>query len=143
VNFVDVLSLANVQVEEGVTATAFEIRELETETALCQRYFCKAHDIDTAPFNMSAVPGVSDITQNNTPGIYETHAEKNSGGNADTLLWPVRMRSAPSILVVQVSPSIGPTAVQTLTANFIGEGSVVFRSQNTLVAFLWTADSEI
>ena len=143
VNFTGTMSLANVQVEEGDTATAFEIREPETEIALCQRYFSKAHDIDTAPFNMSAVNGVFDASQNNTPGIFETHAEKNAGGNATTMLFPVRMRSAPSLLVVQVQPSFGPGALQTLTANFIGEGSVSWRSQNTLVAFLWTADAEI
>ena len=143
VNFVEVLHLANVQVEEGADATAFEVREIETEVALCQRYYSKAHDIDTAPFNMGAVPGVQDASQNNTPGIFETHADINSGGNATTMLFPVRMRSAPSLEVVQVAPSVGPTAVQTLTANFIGESSVSWRSQNTLVAFLWTADSEI
>ena len=142
-NYTGTISLSNVQVELGATATAFEIRELETEVALCQRYFSKAHDIDTAPRNMTVVNGVSDVSQNNTPGIYETHSDINSGGNTATMNFPVRMRAAPSLLVVQVSPSNGPTATQTLTANFVGEGSVSWRSQNTLVAFLWTADSEL
>jgi len=143
VNYTDTISLANVQFEAGSTETAFEIRKLETEIGLCQRYYSKAHDITTAPFNMSAVPGVQDASQNNTPGIYETHSDINSGGNTATMNFPVRMRAAPSLLVVQVQPSNGPTAVQSLTANFVGEGSVSWRSQNTLVAFLWTADAEL
>ena len=142
-NFVDVLSLANVQIEQGAAATAFEIKEPETEIALCQRYFSKAHDIDTAPFNMSAVPGVLDVTQDNTPGIWETHGTPLSSGNTSTLLFPVRMRTAPSLAVVQVTPSGAGVGGQTLTANFIGEGSVSWRSQNSLVAFLWTADAEL
>ena len=143
-NFTGTLSLANVQVEEGDTATAFEIRELETEIALCQRYFCKSHDIDTAPFNMSAVNGVFDGTQDGTPGIFEIHGQPGpSGGQGGTSLWPVRMRAAPTILVVQVTPSQGPGAAQTLTVNFIGEGSASWISNNSVCAFLYTADAEL
>jgi len=143
ISYAGQLDFANVQLEESdIAVPEFEHRPIEIELSLCQRYFCKAHDIDTAPFNMSAVPGVQDASQNNTPGIFETHADINSGGNTTTMLFPVRMRAAPSLAVVQVQPSVGPTAVQSLTANFIGEGSVSWRSQNTLVAFLWTADAE-
>ena len=143
VNFVDVLSLANVQIEEGTAATAFEIRELETETALCQRYYCKSHDIDTAPFNMSAVPGVLDNSQDGTPGIFEIHGTPLSGGQGGTSHWPVRMRTAPTIQVVQVAPSQGGSALETLTVNFVGEGSASWISNNSICSFLYTADAEI
>jgi len=143
VNFTGTMSLANVQIEEGATATAFEIRELETEVALCQRYFCKSHDIDTAPFNMSAVPGVLDNTQDGTPGIFEIHGTPLSGGQGCTSLWPVRMRAAPSVLVVQVAPSQGPSGLETLAVNFIGEGSASWISNNTICSFLYTADAEL
>jgi len=39
VNYTDTISLANVQFEEGSAATAFVIRQPETEIALCQRYY--------------------------------------------------------------------------------------------------------
>lgn len=40
---------AQIQLEEGVGATSFERRPLETELALCQRYFEKSFDLSTAP----------------------------------------------------------------------------------------------
>ncbi len=143
VNYNDTISLANVQFEEGSAATAFVIRGLATEIALCQRYFCKSHDIDTVPFNMSSVPGVFDAAQNGTPGIFEIHGTGISGGQGGTSLWPVRMRAAPSVLVVQVSPSQGPAGSQTLTVSFLGEGSISWISNNTICAFLYTADAEL
>ena len=144
VNYTDEIHIANVQFEAGDTATAFEVREIETEIGLCQRYFCKSHDIDTAPFNMSAVPGVLDNTQDGTPGIFEIHGQPGpSGGQGGTSLWPVRMRAAPSILVVQVASSQGPSALETLAVNFIGEGSASWIGNNSIVAFLYTADAEL
>lgn len=143
-SYTGTVSLSNVQAEEGSTATAFEIRELATEIALCQRYFCKAHDMDTAPFNMSAQPGVLDNSQDNTPGIYEVHGSPLSGGQGGTEHWPVRMRAAPTVLVVQVAPSLGPSALETMLLTFIGEGSMsILSPSNTILSFLWTADAEL
>ena len=41
--------IAQVQLEEGSSATPFEHRPIGTELALCQRYYQKSYDIGTAP----------------------------------------------------------------------------------------------
>jgi len=41
-------TIDNVQLEAGATATDFERRPIGTELALCQRYFEKTYDVDTA-----------------------------------------------------------------------------------------------
>jgi hypothetical protein len=48
------IDLTNVQLEVGPTATPFEHRPIGTELALCQRYFEKSFDINTAPANGTA-----------------------------------------------------------------------------------------
>ncbi len=40
---------AQIQLEEGLSATSFERRPLETELSLCQRYFEKSFDLSTTP----------------------------------------------------------------------------------------------
>lgn len=141
-NFVDVLSLVNVQVEQGVAATAFEIRELETEISLCQRYFAKAWDIDTTPSTLLAsVPGVFDAAEVGVPTEYRFSGAGNSpttGDRAFGMPWPTRMRAAPSILVVQ---SLSPA--QTLSIFSVGEHGITWRAVNTTVTWKWTADAEI
>ncbi len=150
-NYTGTISLSNVQVELGATATAFEIRELETEIALCQRYFCKAHDLDTAPRNMRAVWGNAavvadrDATQDGTPGIFEIHGTPLSGDQGGTEHWPVRMRAGPSVLVIAVAPTVGPSPAppSTLTVTFIAESGASWLSNNSVIAVLWTADAEL
>lgn len=41
--------IAQVQIEDGSTATPFEIRPPQLELALCQRYYEKSYDVGTAP----------------------------------------------------------------------------------------------
>jgi len=62
------IDVANVQLEEGSTATPFEFRPISTELALCQRYYQKATGICssansvvsiTFPVQMRAVPNVN------------------------------------------------------------------------------------
>jgi len=40
------IDLTNVQLERGSTATPFEYRPIQTELALCQRYFEKSYDLE-------------------------------------------------------------------------------------------------
>jgi hypothetical protein len=41
--------ITGVQLEKGSTDTPFEFRSIGTELALCQRYFCKTFNYETAP----------------------------------------------------------------------------------------------
>jgi hypothetical protein len=43
------VTLTEVQLEPGPVATPFEVRPLQVEIALCQRYYEKSYDIGTAP----------------------------------------------------------------------------------------------
>lgn len=133
------LSLASVQFESGLIDTVFEQRQIESEIALCQRYYCKSWDINTPPSALlAAPPGVYDAAEVGAPGTHRTDAQTNTRENAYTESWPVRMRVAPTVLVVQ---NLSP--VQNLSAYDVGEGSVTWSSTNSLVTFLWTADAEL
>jgi hypothetical protein len=47
----DTIYVTGLQLEVGPTATPFEYRPIGTELALCQRYYEKSFDTDTAPAN--------------------------------------------------------------------------------------------
>jgi len=62
--------LTGVQLEKGSTATSFDVRPFSTELTLCQRYFEKSYNVDTAPGAASnyqgtaKIQGVSDTSSN-------------------------------------------------------------------------------
>jgi len=62
--------ITGVQLEKGSTATSFDVRPFSTELTLCQRYFEKSYNVDTAPGAASnyqgtaKIQGVSDTSSN-------------------------------------------------------------------------------
>ena len=60
--------IGNVQLEAGSTATEFERRPIGVELALCQRYFQKTYDIETAPATATNLGMV--YVGSTTTGVY-------------------------------------------------------------------------
>lgn len=79
--------IAQVQLEEGSEATAFEYRQIAEELGLCQRYFCKT-------FNQNVPP--ADSVALGTTGALVTRI---SGSDEPIVNWrfPVTMRATPTI----------------------------------------------
>lgn len=97
--------IAQVQLEEGSSATAFEYRTLGQEIALCQRYYCKSFNINTTPANGSTASNFA-----TSYGIYESAAVRAASGVAasddgssvytnpgGTVRFPVSMRATPTV----------------------------------------------
>ena len=117
--------IAQVQIEAGPVATAFERRPIGTELALCQRYFCKS-------YNQSVDPGA--IT---TAGVLrlKTFGGGNSSSSVEAF-YPVVMRDTPSITVF--SPDTGTSGQcsrdnvdQAAAAQAIGDYKAVINSNST------------
>jgi hypothetical protein len=86
-----IFSLGEVQLESGSANTQFEFRPYAQELALCQRYFYKTYNQETAPGSINA----SSTHRTRSYGF------ANSGGTyaAYTLQFPVTMRTSPSCVV--------------------------------------------
>jgi hypothetical protein len=86
--------ITGVQLEPGAVATPFERRIFGQELALCQRYFCKSYDLETAP---------GTVTTNG-----ELRLKTFGGGNSSSsveIFYPVTMRGLPTI--TSYSPDTG------------------------------------
>ncbi len=125
VDFVKVLHLANVQVEEGDTATAFEIQELTTELSLCQRYYQKA--ASQPVFTSGGVAGNIGAA---VPGP--------AGGITGVISFPVIMRTTPSVVIVNLVAGAGGQAVAARD-----NGITVFKAGIVEHVWSWTADAEL
>ena len=131
-----------VQMESGSTATAFQTATgiIQGELAACQRYYNKSYDLDTAP-----------ATATNTGGFQMQTPNVINNGILGTIVFPVKMRTAPSVTLysrasgatgkadnlsggdfgansaIALAPGQGASAVQnqsggTLTVSFNGVG---------------------
>ena len=80
------IDIAQVQLEEGSSATPFEQRPIGTELALCQRYYCKTYDLSTPP-------GTAGTTQ----GAVWAHSDEPTSPTMHNIGWsfPVSMRARP------------------------------------------------
>jgi hypothetical protein len=142
------IMLSNVQVEEGQVASSFEKRHPQQELALCQRYYEKSYDIDTALGAVTSLgasyisvyhggwPGSISVTSLHTTfrsikrvlptvTIYST-----TGASGQVLA-----NGASVAGTVVVGPSTGSFAAAQSSSNGSGNSSSVF--------YHWTADSEL
>jgi hypothetical protein len=67
-NVLQVVDLAQIQLEEGRVSTPFELRSLGDELMLCQRYFEKTYSQDVAPGSLIGASGslISTVKQGQT-----------------------------------------------------------------------------
>lgn len=93
-----VLDIAQVQVEKGVAATAFENRPIGMEVALAQRYYSKTYDLQTDPG-----------TSTSTGYVEAGSSGLTSGNHAIRAHWsfPSRMRAVPIVAVYSLNGTTG------------------------------------
>ena len=141
--------ITGVQLEKGSVATSFDYRPYGTELQLCQRYYEKSFNIETAPiqnggtvgvFGMAQIVGASTslimghlsykVTKRTTPGtitLYNPSAAnaqiRNSSGSLDWSSSSVQ-NSGASGVVINGTTAAGSTAGQSATVH-------------------WTADAEL
>jgi hypothetical protein len=83
--------ITGVQLEKGSTATSFDYRPYGTELALCQRYFNKSYNTNTAVGTASTTAGIiAGKVSSNTVPISESYC---------SVSFPVSMRIAPTVTI--------------------------------------------
>jgi hypothetical protein len=142
------LYFTGVQLEVGSSATGFEYRQYGTELNLCQRYFEKSYDINTA---VGASTGV---------GNWDFIAGTSSGGNVlQTIRFTVSKRATGATITGynddgtinqwKVGNSSGTVTTATPTFDLVGTGNFrayVNSGQGNVIGRQignWTASSEL
>jgi len=100
-----------VQLEEGPVATPFEFRPIQTELALCQRYFCKTYDINTAP---GASVGI--LYPDRVPGAIHGISAGGSYSAVGPFVYPVTMRATPYVQPYNTNTGAAATYNPTTTS---------------------------
>jgi hypothetical protein len=132
--------IAQVQVEPGAVATAFERRPIGMELSLCQRYFCKSYNVNVNPGTIT--------TDGQT---YLEGASSGLAGIGQTTFFPVQMRGTPTITIynpVTGASNSARRASSNVTPTIIcsGERAFAFIADGTgadNTSGHWTASAEL
>ena len=140
----DEVRIADIQIEPGLTATAFEARPRGVELCLCQRYYNKSYRLDE-------VPG----TSGDNGAIHWGQSITYVIGNY-SLRFGVSMRAAPTITVYnpnngnsgEVRDLSTPQDINSVGASWVNENGFVFSRSGSFTggrAYLahYTADAEL
>jgi hypothetical protein len=104
--------ITGVQLEKGSTATAFDYRPFGTELQLCQRYYEKSFNLETAPANGATTTGFASGVQNRWR--IDWSASFTSGTINTPQMFIVPKRATPTI--VQYGNSLGQVNVLNFSA---------------------------
>ena len=147
--------LTGVQLEKGTLATPFEFRPYGLELQLCQRYYEKSYDYDTAPgTNVNFANGAS--STNNVP-LFKTAKSVNDFIDDGWTLYQTTKRAAPTVAVYSTSGALGLRSANTsgdVAASYLpaycSYGTRGFRivmngvlTTNALYAMHYTANAEL
>jgi hypothetical protein len=144
--------ITGVQLEKGSTATSFDYRPFGTELALCQRYYEKSFDYNTAATSAIAAGGAY--------GLYTTSGS--AGGLTTAYLdgyvaYRVEKRTGPTVgsfdeagnagKSTRISPGILATSNQNWSAGSAGTTGFTTTSISGTsagrISFYWTASAEL
>ena len=138
--------ITGVQLEQGVTATNFDVRSYGTELMLCQRYYYKTLAASTnipfgSGFNYSTTQSAITIPFPN-PMRTEPTALEQSGTAGD---YRVLNSSASSVncssVPVFATASVNASQVNTTVASGLTQGNgTIFRATNTSAYLAWSAE---
>ena len=134
------IEFTGLQLERGTVATPFEFRNFSQELALCQRYFQKSLNIETAPGTATEVGNWS---------IFTPYAVAN--GNNLFISGPslqVSMRGTPTIVFYGSSGAVSTTwnalgGSSASTWRYLNNTSGVTQNQGTTIGLAWTASTEL
>lgn len=137
--------LSQVQFEMGDVATPFEFNLIQQELALCQRYFCKSYDLNTAP---------GTATDNGSIRWSCTLLANADSDVKINIVYPVTMRTVPTIstwdhLINSGRVTIGVTADRVPVIDWGGDtairvaGTAGVGNQSKAINFHYTADAEL
>jgi hypothetical protein len=137
--------ITGVQLEKGSTATPFEFRSIGTELALCQRYYEKSFQQETAPANGASTTAL--LTEVGAARGYASGATVRDGF---LISFKVTKRASPTFIAY--GNSLGQWLLSDNTnagVTFVGSGSNGFCVYQTFGAALlalrghWSASSEL
>lgn len=138
--------LTGVQLEAGSVATPFERRSYGQELALCQRYYEKSFDIDTAPSNGPNATSFSTLN-----GVFGACA-LNGGSPSAYIFFKVQKRAQPTFIAYGNSNGHWIAGGSTWSANVCGpqipgtHGVPLTQQQFAAISTMtghWTASSEL
>lgn len=115
--------ITGVQLEKGSTATSFDYRPYGTELALCQRYYSKSFNVETAPAQNIGTVGAVYVAQSGGASANQT---SNARG-----IFPVTMRATPTITTYNPNAAnqyaySDSTGSSWTTINIVNQGSSGF-----------------
>lgn len=139
----------NVQVEEGLVATPFEIRPISFELAQCQRYYEKSYELGTAPGTASNFAGTATTRRSTSAETVTSFSIRFSVNKRATpkITWYSPMGAINSIR--NTSASVDLTVTGSGTASIPSETSPGVPTHATetmagaLMAAHWTASAVI